>query len=54
MENILNPILSIRDLCVSYTPGTLAIKHVSADVARHQITAIMAPPAVSKAPSSVP
>ena len=48
MENILNPILSIRDLCVSYTPGTLAIKHVTADVARHQITAIMGPSGCGK------
>ncbi len=48
MENIDNPILKINDLCVSYTPDKLSVSHVSTNIPRHQITAIMGPSGCGK------
>lgn len=48
MEKIVNPILSIRDVCVSYNSETMAVKHVSADIDRNTITAIMGPSGCGK------
>lgn len=48
MEKIVNPILSIRDVSVSYNSETMAVKHVSADIDRNTITAIMGPSGCGK------
>ena len=32
MENIKDPILQIKDVCISYTSDVMAVKHVSADI----------------------
>lgn len=52
MENpIINPntnILSIKDLCVSYTPDHLSVSHVDVEIPRNQITAIMGPSGCGK------
>mgnify|MGYP003437331572 FL=1 len=45
MENINNPILEIKNLCVSYTKDVMAVKHVNADIKKNEITAIMGPTA---------
>ena len=43
MENIKDPILQIKDVCISYTSDVMAVKHVSADIEKNTITAIMGP-----------
>lgn len=48
MENLNSPILSIRDLSVSYTPEKLSVSHVTTDIPRNQITAIMGPSGCGK------
>lgn len=52
MENpIINPntnILSIKDLCVAYTPDHLSVSHVEVEIPRNQITAIMGPSGCGK------
>ncbi len=52
MENIANPILQINDVCVTYGQGggtrTMAVKHVSADIEKNSITAIMGPSGCGK------
>lgn len=48
MENILNPILEIKDLCVSYSKDVMSIKHVNAQVEKNAITAIMGPSGCGK------
>ncbi|MBQ0161302.1 MAG: phosphate ABC transporter ATP-binding protein [Bacteroidales bacterium] len=48
MENINNTILEIRDLCVAYTADKLSVSHVSTDIPRNQITAIMGPSGCGK------
>jgi phosphate transport system ATP-binding protein len=48
MENIVNPILEIKDLCVSYTKSVMAVKHVNASIKRNEITAIMGPSGCGK------
>ena len=48
MENIVNPILEIKDVCVSYTSNTMAVKHVSAAIEKNTITAIMDPSGCGK------
>ena len=48
MNTIENPILSIRDLCVSYNKSTMAVKHLDADIQRNVITAIMGPSGCGK------
>jgi phosphate transport system ATP-binding protein len=50
-DNILhiqNPVLSIRDLSVSYNRENVAVKEVTADVKRKAITAIMGPSGCGK------
>lgn len=47
MENIKDPILQMKDVCVSYGE-TMAVKHVSADVEKNTITAIMGPSGCGK------
>lgn len=47
MENIKNPILQIKDVCISYGE-VMAVKHVSADVEKNTITAIMGPSGCGK------
>ena len=48
MENIKEPILQIKDVCISYTSSTMAVKHVSADIQKNTITAIMGPSGCGK------
>ena len=48
MEDIINPILQIKDVCISYTSSTMAVKHVTADIERNSITAIMGPSGCGK------
>ena len=43
MENIKDPILQIKDVCISYTSDVMAVKHVSADIEKNTITAIIWP-----------
>lgn len=48
MENIVNPILQIKDVCVAYSGDMLAVKHVSAVIEKNTITAIMGPSGCGK------
>lgn len=48
MENLDNSILRIKDLSVAYTPDKLSVSHVSTNVLRNQITAIMGPSGCGK------
>lgn len=52
MENINNngmePILQMKNVSVSYAPGTQAVKNVSTDIYPNTITAIMGPRVVVK------
>ena len=52
MENIIkDPILQIKDVCVTYGQGgtqTMAVKHVSADIEKNSITAIIGPSGCGK------
>lgn len=48
LPQIQHPILQLKDVCVSYTPGKNAVSHVSADLDRHSITAIMGPSGCGK------
>lgn len=45
---IKDPVLSIRDLSVSYEKGKYAVKNVSADIKRNAVTAIMGPSGCGK------
>ena len=45
---IVNPILELNKVCVSYTKQTMAVKYVSANIARNTITAIMGPSGCGK------
>lgn len=45
---IINPVITFKDVCVSYTRGIMAVKHVSASVEKHTITAIMGPSGCGK------
>lgn len=47
MENIIDPILQMKDVCISYG-STMAVKHASADVKKNSITAIMGPSGCGK------
>ena len=42
------PIIEVKDVCVSYTRNTMAVKNVSAAVERNSITAIMGPSGCGK------
>ena len=48
MENLDNSILRIKDLSVAYSPDKLSVSHVSTNVLRNQITAIMGPSGCGK------
>lgn len=48
MLQIENPILKLNDVSISYTPGKNAVGHVSADIERNKITAIMGPSGCGK------
>ena len=45
---IINPILQLKKVCISYTKQTMAVKYVSADIERNSITAIMGPSGCGK------
>lgn len=46
--NIKDPVLSIKNLHVSYDKGKYAVKNVSADIKRNSVTAIMGPSGCGK------
>ena len=48
MENIVDPILEIKDVSISYDKKVTAVKNVSACVERNTITAIMGPSGCGK------
>lgn len=48
MQTIENPILQLRDVSISYTPGKNAVNKVNADIKKHRITAIMGPSGCGK------
>ena len=49
MENLnITPILSLKKLCVSYTPGKFAVNNVSADIYEGLITSVMGPSGCGK------
>ncbi len=48
LVKIKDPVLSIRDLCVSYDKGKNAVDNVSADIKRNAVTAIMGPSGCGK------
>lgn len=48
MLQIDNPILQIKDVSISYTPGKNAVEGVYADIHRNKITAIMGPSGCGK------
>ena len=43
-----NPILQLKDVCISYTPGKNAVNAVNAEVEKNSITAIMGPSGCGK------
>lgn len=43
-----NPILQLKDVSISYTPGKNAVNKVNADISKNQITAIMGPSGCGK------
>ena len=43
-----NPVIELKKVCVSYTKQTMAVKYVTADIARNTITAIMGPSGCGK------
>ena len=45
---ITNPILQLKKVSISYTPGKNAVEEVSADIAEKKITAIMGPSGCGK------
>jgi len=45
---IKDPILEIKDVCVSYTRDVMAVKHVNAAIKKNEITAIMGPSGCGK------
>lgn len=47
-NSIQPPVLQFTDVCISYTPGRNAVNHVSAELDRHCITAIMGPSGCGK------
>lgn len=48
MQTVENPILKLRDVSISYTPGKNAVNKVNADIKKHRITAIMGPSGCGK------
>ena len=43
-----NPILQLKDVCISYTPGKNAVNQVNANIGKNKITAIMGPSGCGK------
>ena len=43
-----HPILQFKNVSISYTPGKNAVNHVTADIKKHRITAIMGPSGCGK------
>ena len=43
-----NPILQLKDVCISYTPGKNAVNGVNAKIEKNNITAIMGPSGCGK------
>lgn len=48
MLQVNNPVLRIKDVSISYTPGKNAVESVNADIQRNKITAIMGPSGCGK------
>jgi phosphate transport system ATP-binding protein len=48
VENTVNYILELKNVSVSYSPGTYAVDKVSANVSPHTVTAIMGPSGCGK------
>ncbi len=48
MLEIKDPIIQLKDVCISYTPGKNAVSHINADIERNKITAIMGPSGCGK------
>ena len=48
MINIQDPILQLKDVSISYSPGKNAVKNIYADIAKNKITAIMGPSGCGK------
>ena len=48
MEDILNPILEIKDLCVSYTSKVMAVKHVTVTNEKNSVTPLLRPTGCAK------
>lgn len=48
MQNIENPILQLKEVSISYTPGKNAVNKVNADIKKNRITAIMGPSGCGK------
>lgn len=48
MLQVNNPVLRIKDVSISYTPGKNAVQSVNADIQRNKITAIMGPSGCGK------
>lgn len=48
MKQIENPILQLKDVSISYTPGKNAVDNVNANIERNKITAIMGPSGCGK------
>lgn len=53
MENIKNPILQIKDVCISYTSSVMAVKHVSADIEKIRLRPSWGLPDVERVPCCV-
>lgn len=48
IQNIKNPILQLKDVSISYSPGKNAVNKVNAEIQKNQITAIMGPSGCGK------
>jgi len=48
LENIKDPVLSIRNLSITYDKTNVAVKDVSVDIKKHAVTAIMGPSGCGK------
>ncbi|HEX2974774.1 MAG TPA: ATP-binding cassette domain-containing protein, partial [Bacteroidales bacterium] len=48
LKNIVNPILTVKNLSVSYEKGKKAVRSVSTNIERKAITAIMGPSGCGK------
>lgn len=48
LSNIINPVLKVKDLSISYEAGKYAVKEINADIESKAITAIMGPSGCGK------